>query len=190
MNKLPFTTYPFLETERLVLRKIDKDKDLGDFFVLRSDAEVMKYIPRPVATEYHEVVDLINAGNEGYERGEMLSLAIVLKEIDTFIGVVGFYRINWENHRTEIGYILNPLHSGKGYVHEACNALIKFAFNEVGLNALDAVIEIENKKSMLVVERLGFIRGAVETEMQSSENLQDVTEPKKIYTYTLKNPLV
>ncbi len=190
MNKLPFTTYPYLETERLELRKIDKDKDLADFFVLRSDAEVMKYIPRKVATDPQEVVDLINAGNEGYERGEMLSLAIALKETDTFIGVVGFYRINWENHRTEIGYILNPLHSGKGYVHEACSALIKFAFEEVGLDTLDAVIEIENKRSMKVVERLGFIRGAEETETQSSENLQDETDPKKIYTYTLKNPLV
>ena len=107
MNKLPFNTFPYLETERLVLRKIDKEKDLADFFVLRSDAEVMKYIPRKVATDQQEVVDLINAGNEGYERGEMLSLAIALKETDTFIGVVGFYRINWDNHRTEIGYILN-----------------------------------------------------------------------------------
>ncbi len=160
MNKLPFNTFPYLETERLVLRKIDKEKDLADFFVLRSDAEVMKYIPRTVATEHQEVVDLINAGNEGYERGEMLSLAMALKETDTFIGVVGFYRINWDNHRTEIGYILNPLHSGKGYVHEACNALIKFAFEEVGFHSLEAVIHPDNLKSIHVVEKLGFVKEA------------------------------
>lgn len=160
MNKLPFTTYPYLETERLVLRKIDKEKDLADFFVLRSDAKVMKYIPRPVATDPQEVVDLINAGNEGYERGEMLSLAISLKETDTFIGVVGFYRINWENHRTEIGYILNPLHSGKGYVHEACSALINFAFEEIGFHSLEAVIHPDNIKSIHVVEKLGFVKEA------------------------------
>jgi ribosomal-protein-alanine N-acetyltransferase len=160
MNKLPFTRYPYLETDRLVLRKIDKDKDLADFFVLRSDAEVMKYIPRPVATEHQEVVDLINTGNEGYERGEMLSLAIALKETDTFIGVVGFYRINWDNHRTEIGYILNPLHSGKGYVHEACSALINFAFDEVGFHSLEAVIHPDNIKSIHVVEKLGFVKEA------------------------------
>ena len=160
MNKLPFKTFPYLETERLVLRKIDKEKDLADFFVLRSDAEVMKYIPRKVATDPQEVVDLINAGNDGYERGEMLSLAIALKETDTFIGVVGFYRINWDNHRTEIGYILNPLHSGKGYVHEACNALIKFAFEEVGFHSLEAVIHPENIRSIQVVEKLGFVKEA------------------------------
>lgn len=160
MNKLPFTTYPYLETERLVLRKIDKDKDLADFFVLRSNAEVMKYIPRPVATEHQEVVDLINTGNEGYERGEMLSLAIALKETDTFIGVVGFYRINWDNHRTEIGYILNPLYRGKGYVHEACSALIKFAFEEVGFHSLEAVIHPDNIKSINLIEKLGFVKEA------------------------------
>jgi ribosomal-protein-alanine N-acetyltransferase len=160
MNKLPFACYPYLETERLVLRKIDKDKDLADFFVLRSDAEVMKYIPRPVATEHQEVIDLINAGNEGYERGEMLSLAIAFKETDTFIGVVGFYRINWNNHRTEIGYILNPLHSGKGYVHEACSALIKFAFEDIGFHSLEAVIHPDNIKSINLIEKLGFVKEA------------------------------
>lgn len=188
MKRIPFEKFPRLETERLTLRKIDKDKDLADFFVLRSDPEVMKYIPRPVAKEHQEVIDLINAGNDGYERGEMMNLAISLKETNTFIGAIGFYRINWDNHRSEIGYILNPLHSGKGYVHEACNALIKFAFEEVGFDSIDAVIEIENIRSIRVVERIGFIRGAEETE--SDENLQGATEPKKIYTYTLKNPLV
>lgn len=185
MNKLPFNTFPYLETERLVLRKIDKEKDLADFFVVRSDAEVMKYIPRKVATDSKEVVDLINAGNEGYERGEMLSLAIALKETDTFIGVVGFYRINWDNHRTEIGYILNPRHSGKGYVNEACNALIKFAFEEVGFHSLEAVIHPDNLKSIHVVEKLGFVKEAhfKENEVFNNEFIDTLV-------YSLLNTLI
>ena len=170
MKRLPFENFPCLETERLVLRKIDVDKDLVDFFVIRSDSELMKYIPRKVVTEYQEVIDLINEGNEGYERGEMMNLAITLKETNQFIGTLGLYRINWDNHRSEIGYILNPLHTGKGYVQEACSALLKFSFEEVGFHSLEAVIHPDNIKSIQVVEKLGFVKEAHFKENQMFNN--------------------
>ncbi len=160
MKKFPYSEFPELITERLILRKVDKDKDLADFFVIRSDKEAMKYIPRPVAQDPSEVLTLINEGNDAYERGDMLSLAITLKESGKFIGVVGFYRIDWDSHRTEIGYILNPAYNGMGYMHEACTALIQFAFDVVDFHSLEAIIEAENSKSINVVEKLGFIREA------------------------------
>ena len=51
MKKFPLEEEPKIFTERLVLRKIDVDKDLIDFFTIRSNKEVMKYIPRPVAQD-------------------------------------------------------------------------------------------------------------------------------------------
>lgn len=160
MNKLPFNEFPVLHTERLVLRKIDNQKDVADFFVIRSNEESMTHIPRPVATSVQDVIDLINLGNEQYEKSEMMSLAITLKDTDKFIGAIGFYRINWDAHRTEIGYILNSDYTGKGYMHEACEALIKFAFEDVGFHSLEAVINADNYASIKVVEKLGFIREA------------------------------
>lgn len=183
MKKLPFTEFPKLITERLVLRKIDAEKDLIDFFAIRSNREAMRHIPRPVATDPSEVLSLINEGNTAYESGDMLSLAIALKDSDKFIGAVGFYRIDWDNHRTEIGYILNSEFSGKGYMHEACTALIQFAFEEVGFHSLEAVIEAENTKSINVVENLGFVREAYFKEKGFSNNKYiDLT------VYSLLNP--
>lgn len=89
-----------------------------------------------------------------------MSLAICLKDSDEFIGAIGLYRINWDAHRSEIGYILNPKHSGKGYMHEACKALLKFAFEEIGFHSLEAVINSDNIPSIKVVEKLGFVREA------------------------------
>lgn len=160
MNKIPFELYPNLITERLVLRKIDNIKDVADFYAIRSNEESMFHIPRPVATSEQDVIDLINLGNEQYEKSEMMNLAITLKESDKFIGAIGFYRINWDAHRTEIGYILNSDYTGNGYIHEACEALIKFAFEEIGFHSLEAVINADNYASIKVVEKLGFIREA------------------------------
>ena len=160
MIKLPLLEHPLLYTDRLVLRKIDENIDLLDFYSIRSNEDAMRYIPRPVATDPSEVLALINEGNAGYERGEMLSLAIALRESNKFIGVVGFYRIDWDNHRTEIGYILDPAYSGMGYMHEACTALIHFAFTEIDFHSLEAIVEAENHKSINVLEKLGFTREA------------------------------
>lgn len=183
MNKLPFKEFPYLTTERLILRKIDNIKDVADFFVLRSNPDIMEYIPRPLAQQEQDVIDLINLGNEQYEKGEMLSLAVALKDSNRFIGAVGFYRINWDAHRTEIGYILNPAERGKGYIHEACGALIKFGFEEVGFHSLEAVISAENKASIKVSESLGFVREAYFKENEFSNGIYRDT-----VVYSLLNP--
>lgn len=183
MNKLPFENFPFLETERLILRKVDNVKDIADFFLLRSNASVMRYIPRPLAANEQDVIDLVNQGNEQYERGEMMNMAIALKDTNQFIGSVGFYRINWDAHRTEIGYILNPSYSGKGYVHEACTELVRFAFEEVGFHSLEAVIHPYNTASIKVVEKLGFVK-----EAHFKENEWFNGEFTDTFVYSLLNP--
>jgi ribosomal-protein-alanine N-acetyltransferase len=183
MNKLPFEKFPHIETERLILRKIDNVKDVANFFKVRSNSNTMYHIPRPPAQFEQDVIDLINSGNEQYEKGEMMSLAIALKDTDEFIGAIGFYRIKWEDHRTEIGYILNPDYSGKGYMHEACKALIKFAFEEIGFHSLEAVINADNFASINVVEKLGFVREAYfkENTLRNGEFIDTVI-------YSLLNP--
>ena len=45
-------------------------------------------------------------------------------------------------------------------MHEACEALIKFAFEDVGFHSLEAVINADNYGSIKVVEKLGFVREA------------------------------
>lgn len=160
MKKLPFESFPYIETERLILRKIDNQKDVTNFFVIRSNSNTMFHIPRQPARTEQDVIDLINSGNDLYEKGEMMNLAICLKDNDEFIGALGLYRINWDAHRSEIGYILNPVYSGKGYMNEACKALIKFAFEEVDFHSLEAVINADNIPSIKVVEKLGFEREA------------------------------
>lgn len=160
MKKLPFENFPYIETERLILRKIDNIKDVTNFFIIRSNSNTMFHIPRQPAQSEQDVIDLINSGNELYEKGEMMNLAICLKDSDEFIGAIGLYRINWDAHRSEIGYVINPDYSGKGYMHEACKALVKFAFEEIDFHSLEAVINSDNIPSIKVVEKIGFVREA------------------------------
>jgi ribosomal-protein-alanine N-acetyltransferase len=47
MMTINFNPFPNLETERLLLRRVNNN-DVNEIFVLRSDTEIMKYIPRPL----------------------------------------------------------------------------------------------------------------------------------------------
>lgn len=153
----PFEKFPELITERLILRKISND-DVAGFFKLRSDPDTMRFIPRPLATSEQDILDFFKVGDEYYAKGEMLNFSIALKETNEFIGSIGYYRTNWEAERTEVGYILDPAHRGNAYVNEAMIEIIRFAFNEIGLHSLEAIIDPRNTASINVVERVGFVK--------------------------------
>lgn len=46
MLTVNFAPFPNLETERLLLRRVDNN-DIEEILALRSNPETMKYIPRP-----------------------------------------------------------------------------------------------------------------------------------------------
>lgn len=155
--KFPFTEFPVLLTQRLRLREV-RHSDVSDFFLIRSNAENMRFIPRPLAKTEQDIIDFLKVGEEVYQKGEMINFAIALKDSDKFIGSIGFYRTKWHADRTELGYILSPEHRGKGYIHEAVMEMIRFAFEDIGFHSLEAIIDPRNTASINVVEKAGFIK--------------------------------
>jgi len=61
MNKMNFTPFPILKTDRLYLRQITK-KDLDEFFILKSDERLLKYYDAKAKTyeEARQFLDKIN----------------------------------------------------------------------------------------------------------------------------------
>ncbi|MDG2432821.1 GNAT family N-acetyltransferase [Flavobacterium sp.] len=168
MVHLNFNPFPILSTERLVLRRVT-EADVQEMFVLRSDTEIMKYIPRPLATNFEEAIEHIKSIDEKIESSEGINWGITLKGNDTLIGVAGFYRISPENHRAEIGYILHPSQSGKGIISEVVKHLIEFGFTTMNLHSIEAVIAPENKASSKVLEKNGFVQEGLFKENQYFE---------------------
>lgn len=55
-----------------------------------------------------------------------------------------------------LGYKLDEQKIGKGYMTEALERVITYAFNELQLHRIEANIMPHNKRSLRVVEKLGF----------------------------------
>src|SRR4051812_38750269 len=106
MLETNFHPFPELETERLFFRKL-KLEDTAAIFEIRSNPEVMKYIPRPVAQTLDDAKAHIETVLTRLEDNIGINWAIEEKQSNCLIGTMGYWRIEKENYRAEIGYILN-----------------------------------------------------------------------------------
>jgi RimJ/RimL family protein N-acetyltransferase len=79
---------------------------------------------------------------------------IVIKEESVGAGMLGFKGFPNEKGSTEIGYGLDPAYQGKGYMGEAVQALIDWAFTHPFCKVITAT-EVENPASKRLLERLG-----------------------------------
>jgi ribosomal-protein-alanine N-acetyltransferase len=159
MLTINFSPFPNLETERLLLRRVDAN-DINEIFALRSNPETMKYIPRPLVKTDEDALEHIAMIDSKIDSNEGINWAITLKDNPKLIGVIGHYRIKPENYRAELGYMLLPEYHGKGIVSEAVKEAVKYGFQMMKLNSLEAIIDPENHASAKVLEKNGFVKEA------------------------------
>ncbi len=152
-----FAPFPNLETNRLNLRRLTS-ADVNEILALRSNPEIMKFIPRPLMKTKEEALEFISVMDTNVNNNNVINWAITTKEDDRLIGMIGFYRMKPENYRAEVGYILSAEFHGKGIITEALERVIQFGFEEMGLNSIEAVIDPENFGSEKVLLKNNFVK--------------------------------
>ncbi len=146
MISLNFNPFPVIETDRLHLRAITVD-DKHEMFALRSDEEIMQYIARPLMKTVEETVEFIKSINENIEKQEYINWGIALKSDNKLIGTVGFYRMQKENYRAEVGYMLHTNFHKQGIIQELMPIVLDYGFKEMKLHSIEAVIDPRNRAS-------------------------------------------
>ncbi|MNL08709.1 Ribosomal-protein-serine acetyltransferase [compost metagenome] len=160
MLKINLQQVPNIETSRLLLRE-QKLSDAQGLFQLRTNTEVMRYIDRPLPKDVKESEEAIQTTNEQFAKGMSLVWAISLKDTpDQMIGNVGYWRIDLDNHRAEIGYMLHPDYWRQGIISECLAAVIDFGFKTVGFHSIFANINPQNDASRQILIKHGFIKEA------------------------------
>ena len=159
MLTLNFAPFPNLETERLLLRRVNPT-DIKEIFALRSNPQTMQYIPRPLLKPDAHALQHLPMIDTKIETNEGINWAITLKDNPKLIGVIGHYRIKPEHYRAEIGYMLLPEYHGKGIVSEAVKEAVNYGFQVMKLHSIEAIIDPDNHASAKVLEKNGFIKEA------------------------------
>lgn len=157
MLKLDLAIFPILRTERLILRKLTL-KDGQSLFAMRSDDTVMEHIGRKKATTLKDALDLIERILKDQQENIGITWGLTPHNSDHLIGTIGYYRLQKEHFRGEIGYMLVKEHWGKGLMSEAIIAAVQYGFNEMRFHSIEAITDPENKRSCTVLERNGFVK--------------------------------
>lgn len=150
-----------LETQRLLLRPLHP----GDTTTLqrllndRGLADSMIDIPHPYTRRDAE--HLVSWARSPVLRGSNYPFAIVPREAgllqkpDTLCGYINLM-VEQAHRRGEIGYWMGQVYRGQGYATEAARRVIRFGFEQSGLNRIYAYCFTTNRGSARVLEHCGM----------------------------------
>lgn len=142
---------------RVTLRSL-KRADAPAFFAIFSDPVVMRYWSRSPFAAVAEADAQLRDIRAGYRSGQALQLGVERNRDRALIGTCTLFHFVRGSRRAEIGYALASAHWGQGYMHDALQTLLAFAFDELELNRLEADIDPRNAASARTLDRLGFVR--------------------------------
>ena len=158
---LPYIFSEPIRTERLTLRLMTEG-DVDDVFAYQSREDVCRYLlfePR-TREEVTERIDAFSRATTLAADGDYLQLALELPATaDTAARVIGdsyFTLANLENSRGEIGWSMHPDFVGRGYASEAARAVLRLAFETIGLHRVIAELDPRNDRSIALYRRLGM----------------------------------
>lgn len=157
MLTVQFSQFPVIETNRIILRQ-PTHNDADVLFRLRTNNEVMKYIGRPKPQSREEVVTFIDRIRKDFDQSLGITWIISTKETGIAIGTMGLWRMDKENHRAEIGYLLDPEYQGRGLALEAMHAILAYGFNVLKFHAVEANVDPLNEASKKLLLKAGFVQ--------------------------------
>ncbi len=145
-----------IETERLLLRKFNKEDAGAMFRNWESDDKVTEFLRWKTATDISEAAEVLREWIQGYERHDFYQWAIVLKEIGEPVGTISVVNKNENLAIVHIGYCIGSKWWHQGIMTEAFKAVIPFFFEEVGVNRIESQHDPYNPNSGKVMQKCGL----------------------------------
>ena len=142
-----------LQTKRLILRPWSEN-DAEELYKYASDPEVgppAGWPPHTSVENSREIIRTVLSALETY--------AVCLKENGKPIGSIGLHRndLAEKDDEYELGYWIGKPFWGQGLIPEASRELLRYAFEDLGMNRIWCGYYDGNEKSHRVQEKLGFV---------------------------------
>ncbi|MEE9684080.1 GNAT family N-acetyltransferase [Lelliottia amnigena] len=142
-----------ISTPRLLLTPFEPS-DWAFFRSLREDRDIMRFMAS-IASE-KETRRVFAARLTAQH-----TFVIRAHGDDTPLGDIGLQVSTQFREEADIGYTVIPQAQGRGIASEALRAVCDYAFNLVGVKAVNAYVLADNVGSVRVLEKTGFVRTQV-----------------------------
>ena len=148
---------PALETPRLTLRRLTPH-DAEDMYSYSCDPQVARHVLWDAHRSVSDSRGTIRSYMRRYRLGEPSSWGIVSKKDGRMIGTIGFMWFDADNLSAEVGYSLSRAYWNRGIMTEALLRVLRYAFEELHMNRVEAQYESDNPASGRVMEKCGMVR--------------------------------
>ncbi len=146
----------FIESERIGFSVWDTKKE-HYAKLLWGNKDVTKYISATGKMTEKEILERLERESDTYTKYKIQYFPIYLKEDNKFIGCCGLRPYNIGGSIVELGIHLLPEYWGNGYAKEACEKMIKFAFETLSFEVIFAGHNPKNFASRRLLKKIGFI---------------------------------
>jgi len=157
-----FGEFPELQTERLLLRRMTV-ADAEFYLKLFSDPEIVELTPfdPPNGIEGAKQ-ELMEYCIRPFDENKGIRWGIVLKCKAELIGTIGY--VHWVKARgywATIGYDLFAAYRRQEIMTEAMREVLRYGFETMGLNRIEAIVNPGNVASIRLLQKLGFHQDGV-----------------------------
>jgi RimJ/RimL family protein N-acetyltransferase len=140
-----------LETERLILRP----PDLADAPAVQRLAGAREVALNTLMIPHPYPDGAAEEWISKQRTEDQINFAITVRESGELAGVMGLI-VNRDHARAEIGYWIGVPYWGRGYATEAGRAVVRHAFEDLGINRVYAEVFARNPASARVLRKLGM----------------------------------
>ncbi len=98
----------------------------------------------------------IRESHVAFLKREDLRLLLFHKQTGDFIGSSGLHRIDWNVRKFEIGYWIDSRYAGQGYMSEAVQGIVDYAFSNLNARRLEIRCNATNRRSRRIAEKQLF----------------------------------
>jgi RimJ/RimL family protein N-acetyltransferase len=152
-----FNNLPTLQTERLILRKVQPE-DLDDLHEIYSDPEVVRYVSCELDSSKADTKKWLDWRLNNAKEGIPVPWAVVRKDTNEMIALAGFCGLDAKNAAAELMINVKRVHWNQGYAKEVLKTIFQYGFESMGLNRIFSMIHPDNEASIRLHEKLGFLR--------------------------------
>ena len=144
-----------IETERLIITEFTME--MAEAVHLNSlDEDNRRFVPDEVFETVEEAADTVGFLMSVYENGDGPLVYPVLLKDGTYIGYV--QAVPFDDGTWEVGYHIGGNYTKKGYASEAVKAFLPVIMPKLGLSKISGICLADNKASVKVMERCGFVK--------------------------------
>lgn len=164
--------FEILSTEHLHLRKLCPE--VFDYiYKAYSDEALIDFLGLESAAALQSEKEKYRKGLSTFNKS-FLYFQIIDKKTEKIIGWCGFHTWYLDHNRAEMGYgLYDADFRGKGIMTEAITPIIRYGFQKMDLNRIEAFISPGNTASVRLAQKFGFVQEGLLYEHYCKNNTME-----------------